>query len=240
MRRAQLGFAGLAVGVLLTAACSQASDPVAIDAAIAAAVDTGTPAADLNTYHAQDSTFYDAMRGKTAGVLLVAPPVSVKAATEAATVVVSAKVGDVAAQRVIGDVQTMRVVLADVDVLHGKLEPSLGDQVPVELFLGEPANVDGQIKAFQSALPKGYSVWFLRWQGDKAAVTKPEANPADDPADPSLYAVIHRHAVFAQGPKGVINAIAERDPEGRAMPGLQAEGEKLTKLSGLADQVRAF
>lgn len=236
MKRVQLGFAGLAVGVLLTAGCSQAPDPVATNAA--AAVDTGTPAADLNTYHAQDAKFYDSMRGKTSGSLLARPPATVKAATEKATVVVSAKIGEVAAQRVIGDVQTMRVVLTDVDVLHGKLEPSLGDKVAVELFLGEPVNGDSQIKAFRSARPEGYSIWFLRWQGDKAAVAKPGANPAEDPADPSLYAVIHRHAVFAQGPKGVINAIAERDPEGRAMPGLQAEAEKLTKLSDLADQVR--
>jgi hypothetical protein len=238
MKRAQLGFAGLAVGVLLTSGCSQAPDPVATNTA--AAVDTGTPAADLNTYHAQDAKFYDSMRGKTTGALLAPPPATVKAATEEATVVVSAKIGEVAAQRVIGDVQTMRVVLTDVDVLHGKLEPSLGDKVPVELFLGEPVNVDSQIKAFQSALPEGYSIWFLRWQGDKAAVTKPGANPAEDPADPSLYAVIHRQAVFAQGPKGVISAIAERDPEGHAMPGLQAQAEKLSRLSDLADQVRKF
>ncbi|MFB9358920.1 hypothetical protein [Actinoplanes nipponensis] len=238
MRRAQLGFVGLAAGVLLVSGCSQAPDPVAPDAA--AAVRSGTPAAELNTYHARDAKFYDSMRGKTAGALLAPPPATVKAAADKATVVVSAKIGEVAAQRVIGDVQTMRVVLTDIDVLHGKLEPSLGDKVPVELFLGEPVNVDSQIKAFQSALPEGYSIWFLRWQGDKAAITKPGANPAEDPADPSLYAVVHRHAVFAQGPKGVINAIAERAPDGRAMPGLQAEGEKQTKLSDLADQIRKF
>jgi hypothetical protein len=238
MTRAQLGFAGLAVGVLLTSGCSQASEPVPTAAAVA--VDPATPVADLNAYHPKDAMFYDPMREKTAGALLVAPSETVKAAADKATVVVSAKVGDVAAQRVIGDVQTMRVVLTDVDVLHGKLEPSLGGKVPVELFLGEPVRVDSQIKALRSALPQGHSIWFLRWQGDKAPITKPDANPAEDPADAGLYAVIHRHAVFAQGPKGVITAIAERDPEGRAMPGLQADGEKYTKLSDLAAPIRAF
>ncbi|WP_125812130.1 hypothetical protein [Actinoplanes sp. ATCC 53533] len=236
MKKVHLGIAGVAVGALLATGCSSAADPARTNAA--ASVESGTTAADLNAFYAEDSKFYEPMRQKTEGALLVAPPPTVKAATGESTVVVSGKVGEVAAQRVIGNVQTMRVVLTDIDVLHGKLQPELGGKVAVELFLGEPVNVEKQIQGFQASLPKGYSIWFLRWQGNKRPVTKPGANPAEDPADASLYGVVHRHAVFAQGPDGVTNAIAEHDAEGKPMPGLQAEGEKLGKLSDLADQVR--
>lgn len=235
--KAQLGLAGLAIGVLLTAGCSQNPESVKPNAPGPAAA--GVSADDLNAYHPQDAKFYRPMQMKMAGALLVRPPGTVKAATEKATVVVAARVGDIVAQRVISNAQTVGVLLTDVEVLHGQLEPSLAGKVKVELFLGAPANVAEQIDSFRAALPKGYSIWFLRWQGDKQPITKPGADPAEDPADPTLYSVVHRHAMFTQGPDSVINAIAEHGSDGRALPGLQAEVEKLSKLSELADQVRA-
>ena len=110
----------------------------------------------------------------------------------------------------------------------------------MELFLGEPVNVADQVDSFRAALPKGYGIWFLRWQGDKQPITKPGADPAEDPADPTLYGVVHRHAMFTQGPNSVTNAIAEHDNDGRALPGLQADAEQLSRLSDLADKIRAF
>ena len=236
--KAQLGLAGLAIGVLLLAGCSPASDPVQTDAAAPAAA--GISSDDLNAYYPEDAKFYRPMQMRMGGALLVRPPGNVKAATDKATVVVAARVGDIVAQRVISNAQTIGVLLTDVEVLHGKLEPSLAGKVKVELFLGAVANVAEQIDSFQAALPKGYSIWFLRWQGDKQPITKPGADPAEDPADPTLYGVVHRHAMFTQGPDTVLNPIAEHDHDGKPLPGLQAEVEKLSKLSDLADQVRAI
>jgi len=235
--KAQLGLAGLVIGVLLTAGCSQASDSVKTEAAGPAAA--GVSADDLNAYYPEDAKFYDPMQRQMGAARLVRPPDDVKAAAEEATVVVAAKVGDIAAQRLIGNAQTIGVLLTDVQVLHGQLEPSLAGKVKVELFLGEPVNVAEQVDSFRAALPKGYGIWFLRWQGDRKPITKPDADPAEDPADASLYGVVHRHAMFTQGPKTVTNAIAEHDHDGKALPGLQADVEKLSKLSDLADKVRA-
>jgi len=238
MNRAKLGSAGLAAIVLLTAGCSQAPDTVNAAPAQPAAVQV--PVDDLDSFHAADAKFYGPMQGSMRGALLARPPATVKAATAESTVVVAARVSDVSLQRVIGDVQTMGVTLTDVEVVHGKLEPSLNGKVVVELFLGDPGYATKQIESFRTTLPQGYGIWFLRWQGDKKPVTKPGADPADDPADPALYAVVHRHAMFTQGQTGVTNAIAEHDEGGRPMPGLQSDVEKLSKLSQLADQVRAL
>ena len=120
--KAQLGIALLVSGVLLITGCSQASDSVTIAAGSAA---SGSSPVDLNAYHPEDMKFYGPMQKRMEGTLLVRPPANVKAATEKASVVVAARVGDIAAQRVIGDVQTVGLLLTGVEVLHGKLELSL-------------------------------------------------------------------------------------------------------------------
>ncbi|MEV6597881.1 hypothetical protein AB0M36_13535 [Actinoplanes sp. NPDC051346] len=231
----RLGIFGLAVGMLMTSACLQGANvknsPVAEP--------TSVSAAELDKNFADDAKFYAPMAARMEGALMARPPADVSAATQDATVVVAARIGDIKAQRVIGDIQTLAISLTDVDVLSGELEPSLGQQVNVELALGDPADVGKNVNSFRAVLPKGYGIWFLRWQGDKKPVTKKGASPSEDPADSSLYALVHRQSMFTQGRNGAVNPIAEHDHDGGSLPGLQADGERFSKLSEIADKVRA-
>ncbi len=233
----RLGVVVVAATLLLSAGCAREPATVAPPA-----VDAGAnriAATDLDRHYPEDSKFYGPMAASMEGVLLGRPPADVPAATKESTVVVAARVDQLSAQRIIGDVQTIGVQLTDIEVLSGKLEPSLNGAVTVELTLGEPVNVEKQVDAFRAALPKGYGIWFLRWQGAKKPVTKKEANPAEDPADSSLYGVVHRQAMFIQGADHVVNPITEHSLEGRSLPGLQRNAEAFPKLSDLANKVRA-
>jgi hypothetical protein len=124
-----------------------------------------------------------------------------------------ARIRDIAPERVIGDLQTAGIQLEVVDVLHGQLRPELAGKAIVEFPIGDPGDASQQITSLRAALPMGDAVWFLRWQGAKNRITKPGVSVNSDPADPSLYGLLH--------------------------PGLQADGESFTKLSQLADHIRA-
>jgi hypothetical protein len=124
--------------------------------------------------------FYESLRLE--GALLAPPPADVPAATEASTAVVVAQIKDVATERVIGDLQTTGIHLRVVEVLSGELRPELGGKVIVEHPLGDPKVAEQQVNALRATLPKGEAVWFLRWQGDKAPVTKPGVFVNSDPA----------------------------------------------------------
>jgi hypothetical protein len=196
------------------------------------------PAVDVDAFNPADAPFYETLRFD--GALLKAPPRDVRAAAQQATAVVVAGVADVSLARVIGDLQTVGIRLDVTEILHGQLRPDLAGEVVVEHPLGEPARAQQDITTLRTALPVGQAVWFLRWQGEKSPVTKPGVVVGSDPADPRLYGLLHMHALFVQGPKGVLNPLSEHDEGSRPLPGLQADGERFARLSQLTEHIRGL
>jgi hypothetical protein len=86
-----------------------------------------------------------------------------------------------------------------------------GDVRVEVLSLGSQTMVE-QAAQLRAGLPRGLSVWFLRWQGAVPRSTKPNAPPPGPlPTDPHLYGLTHPYAVFVQGKDGVLAPISEAD-----------------------------
>ena len=68
-----------------------------------------------------------------------------------------------------------------------------------------------QVTALRASLPRGQSVWFLRWQGNVGPPTKPNAPTFQVPSEPDLYALTHAYGVLVQGATHVVAPLAEAD-----------------------------
>ncbi|MFC6884235.1 MULTISPECIES: hypothetical protein [Actinomadura] len=197
--------------------------------------------AELDAYRSENVRFFN--RFRMPGALLVKPPRDLAAGARKATAVIVAEVADVRRTRVVGPsearVPMTGVVLRPVETLHGRLRPEL-NEVVVE-FLGE-ATVDSPnpVAALRASLPRGKSVWFLRWQGTPPNVSKPGARPI--PAESkAFYDVISLEGgMFTQGARTVVSPIAAESGDPAGPPTMRKDGERLRKLSELAKKVRAL
>ena len=195
-------------------------------------------AASLDRHRPSDLRFFDALRMD--GALLTRPPADVRAAAQQSTVVVLARMRDITPVRVVGGLQMGGIDLEVLETLSGNQRPELVGKVIVEFPLGDPSRADESVAALRAALPVGEGIWFLRWQGDKAPVTKPEVTVNTDPSDPRFYGLIHMYAMFMQGSGKVVNPLGEHLEGARPLPGLQSDGERFAKLSELAAHIRAL
>lgn len=228
IRHSKLLISMLAVTATALSACGQetASSPTSGN-------DTSTTA-QTNVVSA-DLRFFEPLRpGESA--ILKRQPASLQDAYQEATATVLAQVADVRHGRLLKDLQWIDVELDVVEVLGGALQPEL-DRVVVEFpgaFL--PDSNDPMVEKMRSSVPKGASVWLLRWEGAPPPATKPGAGK-DTSIDRARYVIVHPNCgVFVQDRAGVVAATAQND--GFPSEGAQAEGERFARLSDLASHAR--
>jgi hypothetical protein len=222
------------IGITFIAGCGQpSSTPVAPAAASEA------KASDLDTYRGGDLAFFE--RFKLENALTLPPPASVSVAAEQSTAVVLAEVADVEnGQTIVGDgthdvMAKVGVVLRNVEVLDGALQPELKGRVVVELMLPDGADKVG-IESLKTELPSGKSVWFLHWLGSPPAVAKLKPGAVARPAhEQQLYGLISMQGVFVQGSDRVVSAVAEEHGPSADMA---TDGAQFKKLSELVTKVR--
>jgi hypothetical protein len=227
-RHAKLLISMLAVTATALSACGQetASSPTSGNHTSRTA-QTIVASADLS--------FFEPLRPSESAILKRQPP-SLKDAYREATATVLAQVADVRPGRLLKDLQWIDVELDVVEVLEGALQPEL-DRVVVEFpgaFL--PDSNDPMVEKMRSHLPKGASVWLLRWEAAPPPASKPGA-PRSTSIDPTRYVIVHPNCgVFVQTPAGAVAATAQND--GLPSEGAQAEGERFARLSDLASHAR--
>jgi hypothetical protein len=227
-RHSKLLISMLAVTATALPACGQQAAP-----SPASRNNTSTTA--QTNVASTDLSFFEPLRPPESALLKRQPP-SLRNAYQEATATVLAQVADVRPGRLLHDLQWIDVELDVVDVLEGALQPELG--IVVVEFPGAflPDSDDRAVEKMRSDLPKGASVWLLRWEGAPPPAPKPGA-PKSTSIDPTRYVIVHPNCgVFVETPAGVVAATAQND--GLLSEGAQAEGERFARLSDLASHAR--
>jgi hypothetical protein len=210
--------AALAAGLAATALVSACSSGVpagappspapvtAVPPVAAPAAAPGPDAAELDAHRPGDDAFWDTLRLE--GAMVVQPP-ALRTLGTRSTVTVLARVVDVRRSRVLHGTDVIAVVLQPQRVLAGRLRAA--GPLRVETLSLGPTPTARRVAALRAALPKGLSVWYLRWQGTPPATTKPGAPPLQLPTDPDLYGLTHPFAVVTQGRSSAATPLAEAD-----------------------------
>jgi hypothetical protein len=189
---------------------------------------------DLDAHRQTDVAFFSQLRLRSGAIRQ--PPATLDEATQKATAVVLADVASVAPTRMVHDVQMLGVTLRPVEILSGALRTDPQSPVVVEMIGSAAATDAGKLAGLNAALPKGRSVWFLRWQGEPPETVKPGA-PTDGPEDSRLYGLVSIIGVFVQGPDGVMSALVGGPDRERTT--FQGHAEGLKTMSTLVAYVRA-
>ncbi|REE96850.1 hypothetical protein [Thermomonospora umbrina] len=225
-------FSALLVAALAAGCSALAEDPTA---GPVAAVDSPDPSAALDVHHPGDATFFQRLvPGK---LLIVPPPKDVADGARQSTAVVVSEVADVRPVRTIrdgspGGVPELGVVLKVEKVLRGALRPELREVVVT--FIGErPPGGGDPAAALRSSLPRGRSVWFLRWNGRQ----RPGAPPLAETEKRTYSLVSLDGGVLIQG-NGAVDAPTYPDDDRPAnVATLGADAQRHQRLSELVATV---
>lgn len=201
----------------------------------------------MDRTYAGDARFYAALQPGP-GFVAVRPAESLDRAEAESTVAVLAEVKDVIPLDFYPDdsgpadepagrgVQTMGIVLRPVEVLSGALRPELAD-VTVEFLAGPLPFGPDQKSQLAPLLPKGQSIWFLRWQGQRRAGV-PASVPIND-RGLGRYALVSFESVFTQGLDGAVRApIAAYENMGSHDGDVVAEAAGFQRMTELAEAIR--
>lgn len=225
--------AALAAFASVTTACGGAATSETVAAQVAAD--------ELDVHRPGDISFFK--RLQMPGALLARPPQDLMAGTKAATAVIIAEVTDVRPTRVVGppgsDLPLIGVVLRPLETLHGRLQPELKDVI-VEYPAPPAVDSPDPASALRASMPQGKSVWFLRWNGapQPGVKPKPGARPIPQEAKAFYSTVSLDGGMFTQGSRSVVCPTAEESGHQEGVPTMRTHGERIKKLSELAQKIR--